>query len=103
MGDWTASWRVRYVGPFESASADAACAADPQYCYPLGFQLHAPQLQRGLRAAEDQPRIEVGVDNALTDKQPPLLFQNNVLNANTDVSTFDTIGRYFWARYTVKF
>jgi outer membrane receptor protein involved in Fe transport len=47
-------------------------------------------------------RVEVGVDN-LTDKQPPMMFQNNVLNANTDVNTFDTIGRYFWARYTVKF
>jgi hypothetical protein len=26
-----------------------------------------------------------------------------VLNANTDVNTFDTIGRYYFARYTVKF
>jgi hypothetical protein len=42
------------------------------------------------------------VDN-FTDKQPPFLYQNNVLNANTDPSTFDTIGRYYWARYTVKF
>ena len=47
-------------------------------------------------------RIEFGVDNVI-DKQPPLMFQNNVLNANTDVNTYDTIGRYFCARYTVKF
>ena len=46
-------------------------------------------------------RIEVGVDN-FTDKQPPFLYQNNVLNANTDPSTYDTIGRYYWARYTVS-
>ena len=103
MGDWTASWRVRYVGPFKIASADAACAADPQYCYPLGFSsymLHSFNV--GYALPKINSRIEVGVDNAF-DKQPPLLFQNNVLNANTDVSTFDTIGRYFWARYTVKF
>ena len=47
-------------------------------------------------------RVEFGVNN-LFDKQPPLLYANNVLNANTDPSDFDTIGRYFWGRVTVKF
>jgi len=47
-------------------------------------------------------RIDIGVDNVF-DKQPPMMYQNNVLNANTDVNTFDTIGRYYFARYTVKF
>ena len=47
-------------------------------------------------------KVQVGAIN-LGDKDPPILYQNNVLNANTDVSTFDTIGRYYWARYTVKF
>jgi hypothetical protein len=47
-------------------------------------------------------KIEVGLDNVF-DKQPPVMYQNNVLNANTDVSTFDTVGRYLWARYTVNF
>jgi hypothetical protein len=41
-------------------------------------------------------RVEFGVNN-LFDKQPPLLYANNTLNANTDPSDFDTIGRYFWA------
>ena len=25
------------------------------------------------------------------------------VNANTDVNTYDTVGRYYWARVTVKF
>ncbi|WP_289444279.1 TonB-dependent receptor, partial [Klebsiella pneumoniae] len=46
-------------------------------------------------------RIDVGVDNVF-DKQPPLLYANNSQNANTDPNDFDTIGRYYWARLTVK-
>jgi outer membrane receptor protein involved in Fe transport len=46
--------------------------------------------------------VEIGVDNAF-DKQPPILFQNNVTNGNTDPVTFDTVGRYYWARFSIKF
>ncbi len=46
--------------------------------------------------------FRLGVDN-LTDEQPPLLYQNNVINANTDVSTYDTIGRAYWASLVQKF
>ena len=37
------------------------------------------------------------------DKQPPILYLNNVLNANTDPATYDTAGRFYWASLTVKF
>ena len=46
--------------------------------------------------------FRLGVDN-LTDEEPPLLYQNNVINANTDVSTYDTIGRAYWASLVQKF
>jgi outer membrane receptor protein involved in Fe transport len=46
--------------------------------------------------------VQFGVDN-LTDKQPPIFYQQNVINANTDVSTYDTVGRFYFARVTVKF
>jgi outer membrane receptor protein involved in Fe transport len=46
--------------------------------------------------------VQLGVDN-LSDKQPPLFFQQNVINANTDVNTYDTVGRYYFAKVTVKF
>lgn len=47
-------------------------------------------------------RLDLGVNN-LFDKQPPMLYANNTVNANTDPSDFDLLGRYFWGRVTVKF
>lgn len=43
-----------------------------------------------------------GVDN-LFDKQPPMMYMNNTLNSDTDVSTYDVVGRYYWARANIKF
>ena len=118
MGDWSASWRIRYVGPFDlgnaddrqGSSADGACLHDPitgapnQFCgveVPYGSTVyHSFSVSYALPKINST--IEVGVDNAF-DKQPPIMYQNNVLNANTDVSTFDTAGRFFFGRYTVKF
>jgi outer membrane receptor protein involved in Fe transport len=39
----------------------------------------------------------------LTDEQPPMLYQNNVTNANTDVNTYDTLGRRYAISATYKF
>jgi iron complex outermembrane recepter protein len=47
-------------------------------------------------------KIQVGALN-ITDKQPPLLYQNNVTNANTDVSTYDTIGRQWYVGFRQSF
>lgn len=46
--------------------------------------------------------LQAGVRN-LTDKQPPIFYQNNVTNANTDVETYDTLGRQWWVGFTQKF
>ena len=46
-------------------------------------------------------KIQIGVRN-LTDKQPPILYQNNVTNANTDVNTYDTLGRQWWVGFSQK-
>ena len=59
-------------------------------------------LQVGYQIEPINARVELGVDNVF-DKQPPILFQNNVTNGNTDPVTFDTVGRYYWARFSVKF
>ncbi len=56
----------------------------------------------GYNIAPINTRVDFGVNN-LFDKQPPMLYANNTLNANTDPSDFDLMGRYFWARVTVKF
>ena len=49
-----------------------------------------------------QVRFQLGVRN-LTDKQAPVLYQNNVTNANTDVNTYDTLGRQYFASLGAKF
>lgn len=49
-----------------------------------------------------QTKVQIGFTN-LTDRDPPLLFNNNVLNANTDVSTYDTLGRRYFVGVTQKF
>ena len=46
--------------------------------------------------------IRLGVDN-VTDKKPPIFYQNNVINSNTDVSTYDTVGRYYRAQIKYTF
>jgi iron complex outermembrane recepter protein len=40
------------------------------------------------------------VDN-IFNRQPPLIYQNG--QVNTDTATYDTMGRYYWARATLKF
>ena len=59
-------------------------------------------FQFGYTAEPINTQFQIGIDNAF-DKQPPLYYQNNVTNANTDVRTYDTVGRFYWARATVKF
>jgi iron complex outermembrane receptor protein len=39
----------------------------------------------------------------IADKQPPIFYQNNVTNANTDVYTYDTIGRNWVVSFLQKF
>jgi iron complex outermembrane receptor protein len=47
-------------------------------------------------------RVQAGVRN-LADKQPPILYQNNVTNGNTDVEQYDTLGRQWFVGFTQKF
>jgi iron complex outermembrane recepter protein len=50
----------------------------------------------------DNLKVSLNGTNLL-DKQPPMLFQNNVTNANTDVQTYDTLGRRYAVSATYKF
>jgi len=51
---------------------------------------------------QENTKIQLTVDN-LTNEEPPLLYQNNVLNSNTDVSTYDLIGTYYRVSLSHKF
>jgi len=117
MGPWDASWRMRYVGKFRMGSGKADEDTFPAgQCYYSQFgqdcSIHGLQLRYGARTYNDvqvgynieaiNTRVDVGIDN-VGDIQPPYLWANNTLNANTDTANFDTLGRYYFARVTVKF
>lgn len=97
-GIFDVQWRPRYIGTYTMQGSyggvDAPLAHYPSTIYnDFTFGYNLPTLNS---------RIEFGVNNAF-DKKPPILYANNTLNANTDPSDFDLMGRYYWARFTVKF
>ncbi len=109
MGSWDVQWTARYIHGFTvgSLALDGFCAsvgsapgsADCQFR--RGAQTYH-NFQAGYTYEPWGVKFRVGVDNAF-DKQPPILYQNNTLNGNTDERTFDTVGRYYWASFTVEF
>jgi len=114
LGNFDASWRGRYVGRFRLGSPAASQDVHPagtcyygDYCTlnSLFFDYGATvyhDIQFGYNFEALNTRIDVGVNN-VADKQPPFLYANNTLNANTDPSDFDLMGRYYFGRVTVKF
>jgi iron complex outermembrane recepter protein len=59
-------------------------------------------LTAGYTLEKTNTKFQLGINN-MFDNQPPILFQNNVTNANTDVETYDTIGRFFFGSVTQRF
>jgi outer membrane receptor protein involved in Fe transport len=112
LGPWDAQWTATYSSEFKVGSEDPSQGQTAQ----SGFRPTGPEgplvlhygsstynnLQVGYNIEPINTKIDVGVDNVF-DKQPPILFANNSQNANTDPNDFDTLGRYYWARLTVKF
>jgi len=47
-------------------------------------------------------KLQVGMMN-INNREPPIFYQNNVLNANTDVSTYDVLGRRWFVGFEQKF
>lgn len=106
LGDWSASWRMRYIGAFRNGSLSPSQDTNPVQGLPgIQFKYGATiynDVSVGYNYEPLNTRIDLGVNN-LFDKQPPFLYANNTLNANTDPSDFDLQGRYYWARVTVSF
>jgi len=114
LGSFDASWRMRYIGRFQMGSQ-----APSQDVFPAGTcyygdycTIHGMVIKYGATVYNDiqfgynleawNTRFDIGVNN-VADKQPPFLFANNSLNANTDPSDFDLMGRFYFGRVTVKF
>ena len=94
-GDWDAQWRTRYISSVTALSADAATHAN----LPVASVVYS-DVQFGVAVPTIHTRFDLGVDN-LFDKRPPLIYQNG--QGNTDSATYDMMGRYYWARATLKF
>lgn len=105
-GPWQAYYSLRYIGKITVGSADQrqgfSCDAKVvnQECH-FGAQLQS-NVSVGYTIQPINTTLIAGVDNVF-DKQPPVLYGNNVINANTDPSTYDTIGRFYFVNATVKF
>jgi outer membrane receptor protein involved in Fe transport len=114
MGAFTANWTTRYIGPITLGYANAGLgpsgvesSTDAYNPNPVGPVLHYGaqtyhNVSLGYNIEPLNAFVQIGIDN-VGDKQPPLLFLNNVLNANTDVNTYDTVGRFYHASFSVKF
>jgi outer membrane receptor protein involved in Fe transport len=96
-GNWNAQWQSRYIHRLTALNADAAITG---VNIPVASVIYH-SIQLGYAVSSIHTRFDVGVDN-IFDKQPPLLYQNGS-NYNVDTATYDVLGRYYWARATVKF
>ncbi|MGH8147766.1 MAG: TonB-dependent receptor domain-containing protein [Rhodanobacteraceae bacterium] len=100
LGPWSAEWRMRYISKFKVSNP---VGNDPNQ---QGVNRYGATVYNDLTLAYNikplNTRLEVGVDNVF-DKQPPMLFFPQGFNNNTDPSSFDELGRYYWARMTVNF
>ncbi|MDP9088178.1 MAG: TonB-dependent receptor [Pseudomonadota bacterium] len=93
----------RYIGslrvPHPSVTGvDAAGNAYPDL--QIGSTIYE-DLTVGYTLGKTKTRVQAGVRN-ISDKQPPLFYQNNVTNANTDVETYDLLGRQWFVGFSQK-
>ncbi len=95
-GNWSTQWQSRYINSLTALNADAATGASSRMASVI-YQ----SIQVGYDVPSIHTKFDIGVDN-LADKTPPLIYQNGA-NYNVDTATYDVIGRYYWARATVKF
>jgi outer membrane receptor protein involved in Fe transport len=108
LGSWRAQWTTKYFGGYDVGYSDpndgqSACLySAPQGCeLKYGASVYH-DVSAGYTIEPINTRLDVGIDN-VTDKAPSIIYQNNTLNGNVDANTFDTVGRFYWARVTVKF
>jgi outer membrane receptor protein involved in Fe transport len=107
LGPWEASWRMRFIDKFTMGSLDhsqdtsAVIPGLPYSTLHFGSTVYNDATV-GYNIEPLNTRVEVGVDN-IANKQPPFLYANNSINANTDPFDFDLLGRFYFGRVTVKF
>jgi outer membrane receptor protein involved in Fe transport len=98
LDDFSALLSARYIHSLELLDPDGAPGIQPSLDVPSKTYV---DLSVGY-TFNDNLSARVSIDN-LTNEEPPILYQNNVLNSNTDVSTYDLIGTYYRVSLGYKF
>jgi len=97
MDDWGATLTTRYIDSVTETEAG-------WWTEPGGFERkvdsHVTFDFQGTYQATENLNFVVGIDN-VTDEEPPFVY--SAFGANTDVTTYDVIGRFLYARATVQF
>ena len=114
--DWVTPWtgldlnlRWRYIGPtLVDALSQAPQLTQPKSVFP-GYDHIASYSYIDLSAAATVASnviLRVGVNNVL-DKDPPIVLSGDcptgVCNGNTFSGVYDVLGRYMYAKVSVKF
>jgi outer membrane receptor protein involved in Fe transport len=112
MGPFVANWTTRYIhsvtiGYANSDLGPSGLNTGSYTPNPIGPVLHFPSVTYnnfsvGYNIEPINSFVQFGVDNVF-DRQAPLMYTNNVLNAGTDVNTYDTVGRFYRASFSIKF
>jgi len=107
LGPWDASLRTRYVGNVRMGNPDASQLQTPIVALPSYFIDYGAYVYNDISAGYNiepfNTRVDIGVDNVGNKQPPQFYYDTTTLNLGTDPSSYDTIGRFYWARVTVKF
>jgi outer membrane receptor protein involved in Fe transport len=98
MGGFDGLLTLRYIHSLEIDGPDGGLTGEPPL--EIGSMTYVDATV-GYTFPTDT-KIQIGGVN-LNDKDPPIMFQNNVTNANTDVSTYDLLGRRWYVGVSQKF
>jgi iron complex outermembrane receptor protein len=94
---------ARFIDKVDLLHPDAGSATAPGY---VVGPLKVPSLTYvDLNLAytfRTKTRLSLGVTN-LGDRQPPIMYNTNVINANTDVQTYDLLGRRYFVGLSQSF
>jgi outer membrane receptor protein involved in Fe transport len=102
--DFDAMLQIQYINDLvihDPATQNEAIFGQPNP------DLHIPSMvyfnfSAGYSIKQTKTKLMAGIQN-IADKQPPIFYQNNVTNANTDVSTYDLLGRRWFVSFLQKF
>lgn len=96
FSDFQAQWTTRYIHGLDVAGSEVANFGEPLHIGSVTYH----DVVAGY-TFKTNTTLSVGAENVM-DKQPPLFYQF-VLNANTNVETYDTVGSFYYVQIKQTF